>query len=350
MASWYHLQSGAITALSQAPGTLPDQGFYWFDCTLDEDLGWVPSVEAVSGLNIDELHLEDLANVQHPSHFDVGPGYTLLIIRSLSTKPLFDDNNRLSIKTRPAFFILSDRLLVTYRSQDSKTFEALHHFIESGTIQTAKGVRFAVSDQFLKFKRQPKNAEEMLIQTVSGLIDRYLDIRAEISEKLDRWQRDLLNTRRRFEDWEALLFARNELIRLETVAEDQTDALSDWLDYHCKKSKSDSTIVLKAKDSLEHLERVSGLARRLGESTEAAVQLHFSATAHKTNEIVTVLTLLSAVFMPLTLFTGLFGMNFDDMPLLKSPHGFWIAGSMMVASSLGLVIMIWRIRNKGTRK
>lgn len=351
MAAWFHFQSGSITALASAPLALPEQGFYWLDCRLDEAPNtWLDSVQALLPHPLDELHLEDLNNLQHPSHFDMGEGYSFLVIRSLSGKPLFDQSNRLQIKTRPAFFVLADRFLLTCHSSDSRTFEALHHFVAHGPASSNKNARYATSDQFLKFKRQPHTADEMMIQIISGLVDRYLDIRIEISERLDRWQRDLLNTRKRFEDWEALLAARNELNRLETVAEDQTDALADWLDYRDKKNKADQAVLVKIRDTLEHLKRVSNLAARLGSNTEAAVQLHFSSTAHKTNELVSVLTLLSAVFMPLTLLTGLFGMNFESMPLLKNPHGFWLAAAIMLASSTTLVLLILHLRNKSHRK
>ncbi|MFN7507874.1 MAG: CorA family divalent cation transporter, partial [Limnobacter sp.] len=89
-------------------------------------------------------------------------------------------------------------------------------------------------------------------------------------------------------------------------------------------------------------ERVVSLTRRLGANTETAVQLHFSATAHKTNEIVTILTMLTALFMPLTLISGIFGMNFKETPLLENPNGFWISlGLMGLSSVISLALIVW---------
>ncbi|NJM32698.1 MAG: hypothetical protein HC848_07425 [Limnobacter sp.] len=238
--------------------------------------------------------------------------------------------------------MLTHKLLVTYRFNDSRTFEAA---LAAATLTHGHTTEHkAPGHSLFRFKKTPRTAEELQIQLVSGLIDRFLDIRPEISSQLERWQRDLLSSTKRFQDWNALLSARNELTRLESVAEDQTDALSDWLDHKDRKNKAEHTTLVKARDALEHLERISNLARRLGESTEAAVQLHFSATSHKTNEIITVLTILSAVFMPLTLLTGLFGMNFQHMPLIDNPSGFWIAMALMVGLSTGLVLLILRLR------
>lgn len=352
MANWFHFDNGIIKQLSECPTHLPESGFLWLDYHLVDELSWVPHFQKITNFQIDDLHLEDLSNMYHPSHFDSGNGYSILIIRSLSSQSLFDDDQRLHIRTRPAFFVLSDRILLTFRSADSRTFEAAIQFVKAraGLDPAHKSSNGLPGSHAFKFKKPPAGADELEMILVGGLVDRYLEIRQEVSSQLDRWQRDLLNSSKRFQDWNALLSARNELTRLETVAEDQTDAVNDWWDHKGRKNKAEQAVNVKARDTLEHLERVATLARRLGESTEAAVQLHFSATAHKTNEIITVLTILSAVFMPLTLMTGLFGMNFEKMPLLNNPHGFWIAIAATSGLSTALVYLIWRLRQRPISK
>lgn len=343
MGIWTHLGQHEISRLDAAPSDLPEDGFLWLDTQLDEDLAWTPETEALLGFKFDELHLEDLANTFHPSHFDIGDGYNILIIRSLSSKPLFDDYNRLSIKTRPVFFVITPKLLVTFRPKDSRTFTMARKFLEKTPSRDVKEI-----EHFLKFKRPPACTDELMIQLVSNLIDRFLETRIEISEQLDRWQRDLLNPRKRFQDWNALLAARNEMNRLESVAQDQRDALTDWQDDQEREGKMAASLQVNARDALEHLERVISLTRRLGTNTETAVQLHFSATAHKTNEIVTILTMLSAVFMPLTLISGIFGMNFRHIPLLENADGFWISLALMTLSSvISVALILWIKGHKG---
>ncbi|WP_341237513.1 magnesium transporter CorA family protein [uncultured Limnobacter sp.] len=337
MGIWTHLTQDTIKKLSDAPSRLPESGFLWFDTQLDEELAWLPSVEPLLGFKLDELHLEDLGNIFHPSHFDIGDGYNILIIRSLSSKPLFDEHNRLSIKTRPVFFVITPKLLITYRPKDSRTFAMARQFVDSTPKKTLDEIEI-----FLKFKRAPASTDELMIQLVSNLVDRFMETRIEISEQLDRWQRDLLNPRKRFQDWNALLAARNEMNRLESVAQDQRDALTDWQDEQEREGPMAASLQVNARDTLEHLERVVSLTRRLGSNTETAVQLHFSATAHKTNEIVTVLTMLTALFMPLTLISGIFGMNFEETPLLKNPNGFWISvGLMALSSVISIALILW---------
>jgi magnesium transporter len=89
-------------------------------------------------------------------------------------------------------------------------------------------------------------------------------------------------------------------------------------------------------------------AKRLESSVESAIQLHFAAVAHQTNHTVRNLTILTAVFAPLTLLTGFYGMNVP-LPWQQHPQAFvWILTGMalsalLVLGSLGL-LRFWRAR------
>jgi magnesium transporter len=87
--------------------------------------------------------------------------------------------------------------------------------------------------------------------------------------------------------------------------------------------------------------------RRLESSAESAVQMHFSALSQRTNDIMRTLTVLTATFLPLNLITGVFGMNFDALPLIHSATGFWVAFGLMAVVGLGLGLLFWRKRYIG---
>jgi Mg2+ and Co2+ transporter CorA len=80
------------------------------------------------------------------------------------------------------------------------------------------------------------------------------------------------------------------------------------------------------------------------EGAESVVQIHFSAQSNRTNNIMQTLTALTAIFLPLNLITGIYGMNFEWMPLLKEPRGFWFVASLMGAIALTTVLVFWRKR------
>ncbi len=101
---------------------------------------------------------------------------------------------------------------------------------------------------------------------------------------------------------------------------------------------------VRSRDVLEHVERVLSHVRRLEQSAETAVQMHFSALGHRTNDIMRTLTVLTAIFLPLNLITGFFGMNFDSLPLIHSATGIWLAFGLMVAVVVVLVAVFRRQR------
>jgi Mg2+ and Co2+ transporter CorA len=72
--------------------------------------------------------------------------------------------------------------------------------------------------------------------------------------------------------------------------------------------------------------------------------MHFNAQSHRTNEIMRTLTVLTAIFLPLNLIAGIFGMNFEFIPLLHMSNGFWWAMVAMGLTAAGLVLFFWRKR------
>lgn len=82
------------------------------------------------------------------------------------------------------------------------------------------------------------------------------------------------------------------------------------------------------------------------ENTNRILQLQISLEAQRTNEasqrtneIMRFLTVFSILFMPLNFIAGVYGMNFEHMPLLQNPWGFWLSLFFMGASTL--LILMW---------
>jgi magnesium transporter len=95
---------------------------------------------------------------------------------------------------------------------------------------------------------------------------------------------------------------------------------------------------------MEHIERVMRHARRLEQSAETVVQIHFSAQGNRTNDIMRTLTALTAIFLPLNLIAGIFGMNFEFLPFIHAQNGFWWALGAMLFTATTLGLVFWRKR------
>ena len=199
--------------------------------------------------------------------------------------------------------------------------------------------------------RLPPNPADLMLRIVNHMVDSYLDLRRLLTRQFGYLQQELFSNRNQFNHWQALLDARNTLHMLEDTCEDQRSAMQEWIDAleewplsadpHVTRERE--VLRVRSRDVHEHVERVLAHVRRLESSAESAVQIHFSAQGSRANDIMRTLTVLTAVFLPLNLITGIFGMNFELMPLLKRPEGFWLAMLMMAGVAFGL---IWWFRRR----
>jgi magnesium transporter len=353
----YHITGSQVTVATDVPHELPAQGFLWLDATHEEvaaDLAaWRDRVEGATGIHIYDPHLTDASNLSHPSYFDSTQDYAMVVFRKLALNGEGDtDTGQAKTKRRippaltklatmPVTFLLLDRALVTVHAPNSRTIEAARiRLLEQRQKRdgTAAG-------------RLPASAEELMLRLLNAMVDQYLELRQPLTTQIDRWQRALLNPRRPFNDWTALLDARIELHKLDHLCEGQHDALQELRDYLVDNHdgglgadrRSNDLLLVRVNDVMEHITRVLNHARRLESSIESAVQIHFSAMAHRTSEIMRTLTVITALFMPLTLVTGIFGMNFDTMPLTRNGMGFWIT---MAAMACIVVVMLFYFRRK----
>lgn len=359
----FHVTPESFTELPAMPQQLPERGFIWVGSARRAfELG-VGEVQAAlqrwAGGTLVDLHVSDLLNNQLPSHFDYTSWYDLLVFRRLAagsgTAALFVDESHgslasakkalESIDTSPVGFAVFDRVLVTVHPTDCavRDFYAQRMAGQAAEREARGGARL------------PASPADLMLRMVNHMIDSYLDLRRLLTRQLGYLQQELLNPKSRFNNYQLLLDARNALNLLEDTCEDQRSALQEWLDAldewpdetEPEKRRERELLRLRSRDALEHVERVLGHVRRLEQSAETAVQMHFSALGHRTNDIMRTLTTLTAIFLPLNLITGFFGMNFEALPLIHSEEGFWAAFVVMLLVGAGLVAFFWRKRYLG---
>ena len=93
----------------------------------------------------------------------------------------------------------------------------------------------------------------------------------------------------------------------------------------------DERSAIYLRDVYDHLVRITDLADSFRELVAGALEAHLSVVSNRTNEIMRVLTVITTLFMPLTLIVGIYGMNFPDMPEFHWRRGYLVAYGLMVA-------------------
>ena len=362
-----------VTQTSELPSVVPSQGFLWIDTTHEEVAadpeGWRDMIAAATGTLIYDPHLVDAINPAHPSYFDSTQDYGMVVFRKLSPRDsstsdipptaaavespatVAEAGKRKpaaalsDLSTQPITFFLMGNALVTVHEHHSRTINAVRSRLLGYANKSSKPLHNGA--------RLPNSPEDLMLRLLNAMVDKYLELRQPLTSQLDRWQRALLDPARPFKDWVRLLDARIELRKLESLCEEQHDAMQELRDYFVDMdddgdgvtiSRARDLLLVRIHDVMEHITRVLNHASRLESSIESAVQIHFSAVAHRTNEIMRTLTVITALFMPLTLITGIFGMNFAVMPLLQNKTGFWLTMISMVLIVVGMLAFFRRRR------
>ena len=334
----------------------------WISTTRAELETQLPQIQTalqqLCGQSLLDLHVSDLLNKQLPSHYDYTSQYDIMVFRRLAARSHNAQSEQppgstaaLSkggppilrrIDTSPVGFAVFDRVLLTIHPDECSVREAYASKLmqATGTDLRGAGSRF------------PGSPADLMLRIINLMVDGYLALRREMTHQLDHWQSELLNPKTRFANWGALLDARLALHQLDEICEDQRSAIQDWIEAIKTWPDASTTtevrerelLQVRSRDVLEHIERVVHHVRRLEQSAETAVQMHFSAQSHRTNDIMRTLTALTAIFLPLNLIAAIFGMNFDSIPLLHVHSGFWWAMGSMVTIAVFLSLVFWRKR------
>ena len=308
----WKIEPGKPTAPMAADEGIPEKGFAWLDLAYDEVDAGLAVVERLTGVRILDVHVGDAKNLAHPSFFDNADTYEIVVFRGLSPETTVEE-----IVTRPMTFFNFDKLLVTVRAADSRSCAQ-------------------VKARFVSLPgKAPQSPDDLMQRLLSAMVDHYLELRQPLAKRLDELQSGLLDPRKPFHDWARLLESRQQIRELQNLSEEQRDAVQEWRDYRI----ADLSPAMHARfaDIVEHIERVLNHARTVEHQAESAVQLYFAAMSHRTTDIMRLLTLITAIFMPLTLITGIFGMNFEFIPGVHSRMGFWTAIGAMGMIALALL-------------
>ena len=320
--------------------------FIWIDCSREDVVGrselWQKEIHKYGNILINEYHLKDILNLEHPCIFDTLDDYNLLIFRKLITPDDQIKTNDQSLEiheqifglsTTPISFITTPQVLVTVREVGNKAIESY--------VQRIETISNKVIEDQNKPRKLPNNPLDLSLRLLNVMIDGYLDLRLPLSRRIEHWQKELLQGHQRFTKWHQLLQENMAFQQIENLCEEQIECLQKLRDEivenygHLKvkkRSEGQDIILVRMDDLSSHIERIQKYIARLRSAVQAAIDLHFSAVANQTNENMRILAIITAVFAPLTLLTGIYGMNFEHMPELG-----WKFGYPLVLVGLAIV-------------
>lgn len=277
----------------------------WIDAPINEAEKLWPLLESEYNLAVHIAHKEDTQNLQHPCFYDYTDSYDFLIIRSVDSRHL---NN-----TKHNVIIITDNLIVTLHEEPNT---------------------FSLENISRKKNREIQSTAQFALYLIRSILNDFIKLKTHFTDKITNWENQLVSKKKKQMDYQEVLTARKSFRRFSTACDNLHDALISWRDDI--DSNLLETIHISFADALVHVDRIITTFDNFEKQIDALVQLHFAASAHEATHVMRILTVFTAIFLPLTLLAGLYGMNFSHMPFANSKLGFYSITIFMFILGSGL--------------
>lgn len=239
-----------------------------------------------------------------------------------SVKSVLPEEEEGSLQTEQISFVLKDNLIISFQEKKSDYFTHIRERIRTGT-----GVVRKKRNDYLLYLMLDAIMENFFItiENYEGRIEA-LAVEGRTSYKSDyinhiEKNRETLNFLKR--SINPLREALGNLKSNEEDGEIETIRPNTHLYFARLHQKS-----------LELLEQVEYDLTAL----DSASSFHFALQSQRMNQIMKTLTIFSVIFMPLTFIVGVYGMNFENMPELREPNGYFITWAVMLGIAIAMTI------------
>jgi magnesium transporter len=182
-----------------------------------------------------------------------------------------------------------------------------------------------------------KGSGRLLYEVLDDLFDYCFPILDKIAFKLDSIEDDI-EARRSEEIVSDISRAKQEIISYRKIVKPQRPALR-LLERHIERFLPEN-LELYFDDLVDASERIWDLLDNYKEVVEALEDTNESLISHRQNDVLRILTVFGAIFLPLTFITGIFGMNVL-YPGESTHDAFWIIVGFMVATIIGMVAFFY---------
>ena len=305
-----------LTDVSQLPTEFPDGEVCWIDI---QGFGDEAVLQQIAELyHIHPLAMEDMVNVPQRPRAELHSNQ-LLVIGRIVIMP-----STLDLSVSQIGLLMGENYVITFQEKYSDRFEPIVRRLACPTarlrrhgagylayavldiaVDTAYPVLETLGDQLERLERQVMvNPSPTLLQQITSIRNRLVNVRRAI------WpQRDAV---------QALLVLDH-------------DYISD-------------DVKLFLRNTYEHCVQTSEVVDMYLEMSSGLLNTYLSSVAHRSNEVMKTLTIMSSIFVPLTFIAGIYGMNFQNMPELNFAWSYPFIWCLMLTMAAG---MIWFFHRKG---
>ncbi len=288
-----------------------NNAFTWLDIT-------GPSLDDLLDVGkryaLNHHHLDDCMEPDHLPKFEEGEDFNFIILRRVVSKDA-EGNTVHDLTTKIAIFYNEKTIVTIHRLPHPDIHEVCEQLIKNGKITTVN---------------------QLLLKVIAKVQHRYTEFSVHLNDQIEAFETGLFIRKTALASIESLyqLKRRTGLCRKLLLL---TGEVVSAVRHRQKKSN-------ELQDIGDSQVKLQLFYDQLSEDSQNLVSTYMSYSAQKTNEVMKVLTLFSAYFLPLTFIVGIYGMNFDIMPELRYRYGYPII--MLIMLLIFLLIFFWFKRRK----
>lgn len=266
---------------------------------------------------IHALTLEDILNTEHRPKFDETDAGLFLVTK----KPVLNGEGFISFES--ISILLGDFGVLSFASTDEDPFLPIRTRIRNGMGKVRK-----------------RGRDYLFYALLDAVIDSYFIVIDQLQEEILRFEEEALHNARS----ESLLRLQNlqrNLLHLRQVVRPMRDMVAAL----CRIDDPlvDDSTKKYFEDVLDHIVAISANTDHLTEKLSSLFDLYVSMMNNRMNQVVQLLTVFAAIFMPLTFMAGIYGMNFKYMPELDHRYGYFITLFLMIVVAVSLMIFFrWK--------
>jgi magnesium transporter len=268
-------------------------------------------VMALFGLH--PLAIIDARRSRHPPKLEVFDDHLFILLRGLDA-----DTRALEFGTIQLALFASERYLLTRRTRNSRSVAHWKQSPELASYLSFSGIKLALgisNSAAMRYLEMLLEFEPRLTELEDQLQEKPDD---STMRELTHYRTRLRKLRRNF-NYHCRLF--------ENLREVETEFFS----------ATDKQVAHLLIDVYERWERLLSLSSMYYELAGDLVDGYISLSSHELNNTMRILTVLTAIFVPLGFLAGLYGMNFDYMPELHWKGGYFVLLSVMVTIIISLL-------------
>jgi magnesium transporter len=263
------------------------------------------------------LTMEDILNTTQRPKVDSYDDYLFIV-----TRFFYYDEKRMEINSEQISLVLGKHFVLSFQERATGSFEPIRerlrtdrgHIRGLGTDYLAYALLDMVVDRYFvvleKMGEDCETLEEVLLRKSN----------AKLLKNIHQLKRSSMELRR-------AVWPLREVIN--TLVRNDNKAFTD-------------NTVLYLRDVYDHIVHFIESLESIRDMLGGMMDIYLSSISNRVNMEVRALTVVTMLFMPATLISGIFGMNFDVMPWLKHPNGFWFALGLMGCIATVMTLIFWR--------